>query len=640
MTFPYPPDDPVEVGAVVAALRTSARAQAETVEELRRYSVRQPLPWQSAGGDAAVVEVGRLAALCDDGVTGLHSAAAALTRYREALLQARSGVDRLNQHYSAAFLRRQREAPDARGWSAELIGLERGHQAVLADLDTVSRQTAQALRHSLSPIGGGPDEAGMIRALARRLPMWEQRVATEMADTAALVLDPRHLMTPESRADLMQKYLAWQDDPVFAKELLERLGTEKFRGLLASAVPPSYRPDIGHTIDTYYGFLGHVLAAAPVSRKWLAGLIFRLSDRNNHAQRIGLGFALRYGTYRTTTLDTIVPALYSVPTDSTDVAFDDPLTGVLRALAGNPTAAGEFLRRKPGSLQILLSRIWDEDDGRALGAFLAATSTLHDDTGAAAAEFTVHWAAGHVDSLQTGISAGLGELLGNYIDDVNHGLIDLGSGAPMVENALPVTSPPPHAHFSQSDVMRALYLAMQSSAGAASIYAHQAIYSAQQIEHQARHRGPSTVLSELGVNYGRLSKIHELALVKSATRANSTEADRLRNRTSWITMSTIALGVLPIPGIRGIAVSFAKGRGINYLSRALQQQFYEKPLARDSAKRLDRADQLATEEEKATKKYIATLTKRLGADASNKWISSQSIGAGRDNAEYVLKDLT
>jgi hypothetical protein len=648
MTFPYPPDDPAEVSAVVAALRSAARPQAEAVDGLRRQSIRQRPPWRSDGGDAAVAEVGRLAALCADAATGLQSAAAALSRYRDALLQARSGVDRLNAHYSAAFLRRQRELPDARGsgdWSTELAGLERGHHAVLADLDTVSRQTAQTLRRSLQPIGGGPDEAGMVRALARRLPMWERRVATDLAGTAAQTLDPGHPMLPWQRADLMQKYAPWQDDPVFGQELLEKLGSAKFRSLLAAAVPPSYSPKMAETLDNYYGFLGHVLGAAPLSGKWLAGLTDDLTDPNNHRQRIGLGLALRYGTYRTRTISAIAPVLYSARSDmgiDIRLAFGDPLIGVMHALAGNPVAAAEFLQREQNSVQVLLGRVWREDDGRALGALLAATSTLHNKAGAQIAEDTVHWVAGHVDSTPTGLSAGLGELLGNYMDDVNHGLVDLSTGAPMVENTLPVATPPPHAHFSQADVMRALYVAMQSSAGSVSVYAHQAVYAAEQIERQTVSRGPSTVLSELAVNYGRLSKIHELALVKSADRSNVSEAERLRNSTSWISIATMAAGVLPIPGVSGvtsIAVGFTKGRAINHFAQVLQRRFYQRPLACDSAKRLDHADKLAMEEEEATKKYIAALTKRLGGESANKWISSQSIGAGRDNAEYELRGL-
>lgn len=649
MTFPYPPDDPTEVGAVVAALRAAAGPQADAVDELRRHAIRRQPSWHSHGGDAALAEVARLAALCADGVTGLQSAATALGRYREALLRARSGVDRLNERYAAAFARRQRaaESPNAHGaddWSTELAGLERGHHAVLADVDAVSRQTAHTLRHALQPIGGRPDEAGMIRGLARRLPMWEQRVATESAAAAARALDPRHPMTPEKRAALMQKYVAWQDDAVFAKSLLENLGPTTFRTVLADAVPPSYMPEMAETLDRYYGFLGHVLGAAPVSGKWLAGLTSGLAATDQHAERIGLGLALRYGTYRRNTIAAIAPVLYSTQDSSVRVGdpFGDPLIGVMHALASNPPAAAEFLLRERHCVQALLSRIWREDDGRALGALLAATSTLHTDTSARIAEDTVHWVAGHVDSAPAGINAGLGELLGNYIDDVNHGLIDLSSGAPVVENSLPVTTAPPHAHFSQIELMRALYVAMQSTRGAVSVYAHQAVYAAQQLERQTQKHGPSTVLSELAVNHGRLSKIHELALVRSAAVANASETERLRNRTTWITIASMATGVMPIPGVSGIgatAVGFTKGRGVSYLAQLLQQQYYSKPLARDSARRFRRVDQLAIEEEKATKKYVATLTKRLGGDPANKWISSQSIGAGRDNAEYLLRGV-
>lgn len=643
MTYPYPPDDPAEVATVVATLRSAAGPQADAVDGLRRHALRQHPPWRSYGGDAAVAEVDRLAALCADGATGLQSAALALTRYRDALLRARAGVDRLNERYGAAFVARQRaaQAPHAHGadeWSTELAGIERGHHAVLADLDAVSRQTARTLRHALRPIGGRSDDAAIIPALARRLPMWEQRAATETAESAAraVLRQPR---TTQQRAKLIQRYAAWQDDPVFAKQLLERLGPAMFRSLLANGVPIK-TPKDSRTLDEYYGFFGHVLGAAPVGKQWLAGLTDKLTARINYFQFVGLGLALRYGTYRATTLDALVPVLYSTPW--TPISYGDPLVGVMHALASNPPAAGRFLQREPDCLQMLLSRVWRDDDGRALGAFLVATSTLHDAIGAAAAEFTVHWVAHHMDLVPTGLYAGLGEMLGGYIDDVNHGIIDLSSGAPMVENALPVVSPPPHAHFTQADLMRTIYLVMQSGRGSLALYSHQAIYAADQLERQVHSRGPSTVLSELAVNYGRLSKIHELAVVKQAKLANASEADRLRNKTTWITLASVAAGLLPIPGVRGIAATAAgitKGQGVNSVASSLQKRFYDTPLARDSAKRFTHADQLAIAEEQATRKYIATLTKRLGGDSSNRWISSQSIGAGRDNAESVLKGV-
>lgn len=649
MSFSYPPDDPANVGAIVTVLRAAARSQADAVDHLRRHAIRGHPPWHSHGGDAAVAEVGRLATLCGGGAAGLASAVAALTRYHEALLRARSGVDRLNQQYGAALFRRQRaaESPHPHGaddWSTELTRIERGHHAVLADLDTVSRQTARTLRQSLRPIGGRSDKSSVIHALARQLPMWERQTATELADKAAQALDPGHPIPPLRRAALMQKYTLWQDDPVFAKSLVERLGQEKFRELLADAVPPAYAPVMAPTLGKYYGFLGQVLGAARLGKKWLTGLTDGISDPNNSRQLIGLGLAMRHGTYQRDTIAALVPVLDAARQRSVRVGdpFGDPLIGVMHALASNPPVAAEYLRHKRPRLQELLSRVWAEDDGRALGALLAATSTLHTDDGRRIAEDTVQWVAGHVDSTPTGIYAGLGDMLGNYIDDVNHGLIDLRSGAPMVENKLPVTSGPPHAHFSQADLMRTLYVAMQSSQGAVSIYAHQAVYAAQQLERQTHSHRPSIVLSELAVNYGRLSKTHELALMNSATVANASEAERLRNRTSWISIASMAASVLPVPGVSGLAstaVGFTKGRTINYLAQLLKDRFYDKPLAHDSAKRFNHADQLAVEEEKATKKYVAALTKRLGGDPANTWISSQSIGAGRDNAEYVLKGV-
>jgi len=665
--FPYPPDDPAEVGAIVAALHTAARSLAEAARGLLAAAARPHPGWQSGGGDAALAEIGRLGALCSRGLAVLHASAGALGRYQTALLTARSEVDGLRRQYDAALLQRSRAVGEVESrpggaahpgmqaqWTSAQAGIERSRQAGATDLATVSGQTARVLHESTASLAaritaGRLDAAALTRLLARQLPIWGEQVAQGQAQSAARALDPKRPLTPQERANIMRTYGTWQRDPVFAGALLQLLGPARFRTLLADAVPPYFDPIMAPTLDGYYGFLGTVLGSAPLGTDWLAGLTDGLTETPNHLLRIGLGLALRHGTYRADTIAAIAPPLYAARGDTgVDVrlTFGDPLVGVMHALGTNPAAAGQFLRQRSDRLSMLLSRVWREDAGTALGAMLAAAAALHDDTGAGIATDTVRWVGQHPDAVPEGFKAGLGRLLGEYIDDVNHGLIDLRPNSPTTENPLPTLIGPPHAQFQQLDVARALYVAMQSADGAADIYAHQAVYAAAIIDRQLGERGPSSTLAEISLNYGRLSKIHELALTHDATVAHADEQERLRNRTTWVTMATMAAGAIPIPGLMQLgrlgatAVGLGKGIGLSRISQLLKEKYYATPLEKDAARRNEEAQKLTEAEEHATRRYVAALAKRLGSSSSDvdadRWISSQSVGAGRDNAELLL----
>jgi hypothetical protein len=108
----------------------------------------------------------------------------------------------------------------------------------------------------------------------------------------------------------------------------------------------------------------------------------------------------------------------------------------------------------------------------------------------------------------------------------------------------------------------------------------------------------------------------------------------------------MAAGAIPIPGLMKLgrlgatAVGLGKGIGLSRISQLLKEKYYAKPLANDAAKRSAQVHNLTEAEEHATRRYVAALAKRLGSSSSdsdaNRWISSQSVGAGRDNAELLL----
>jgi hypothetical protein len=445
----------------------------------------------------------------------------------------------------------------------------------------------------------------------------------------------------------MASYTAWQDDPVFAHALLQQLGTYSLRTLLVGALTAPIDPKLPATMDRYYGFIGSVLGAGRPDAAWLDGLLHGLMDHENQLLRIGLGLALRHGTYTTGTIERIAPALYSAPeVDGVDfrIAINDPLVGVMHALSTNPVAAQQFFATQRSRLGHLLQRQWRSDSGSALGAALAATGELHNPSGIAIVENAVQWMGQHSEQAPWGVSTGLGELLGGYIEDVNHSLINAGKNAPMLETQLPTLTAGPHAHFTQRDLAHALFVAMHSAGGSANVYAHQAVYAAAQIDRAAPAPGPSTTLAGISINYGRLSKIHELAVQHAAKLTIATEADQLRNRTAWIGMAHFAVGLIPIAALgplglsAGTAVGVGKGLVLGSIAKNLTKKYYAEPLKAYSSKENSGSGTLARREEAATRKYVDSLAKRApeGEQTAERWISSDLIGSGRDNVDTTL----
>ncbi|HEX3813890.1 MAG TPA: DUF6571 family protein [Mycobacteriales bacterium] len=672
--FPYPTDDPADVAVVVAGLRSGASALAEAARQLRARADCPPPGWRSADGDAALAEIGRLAGLATEGLASVRSAAAALSRYRAALASARGAIDGARGRYEAALLTRQREVQRAdaagrvsgsvqRDWAIEFAAAQRGRDTANGELAAVAAETARVLQTCTTRLGAAsghpPSSAELIRVLADRLPIWEQVTAEQQARAAARALDPARLRERGAGgfARIMRTYAAWQNDPYFARTLLDQLGADQFRTLLTDAVPPAPPPTddpaLRRALDGYYGFLGSVLGAGAPAAAWLDRLLHGIVDDQGHWLRIGLGLALRHGTYQAATIDRIAPQLYAARHDlSLDIRrpFGDPLIGVMHALATNPEAAQRFLAADPSRVAGLLERQWPEDDGTALGTMLAATAGPRNDSSILVAETTVRWLGHHSDSAPLGIATGLGALLGGYVDDVNQGLINTNADAPMRENPLPPFDDGPHAHFGQRDLAHAIYVAMHTVGGSANLYAHQAVYAAAQLSQDVVDPGPSTTLAGLSINYGRLSKIHELAVHDVATRDSATEAERLHNSTTWIHMATMAAGMIPIPGISklgraaGIAIGVGRGSALASISGRLTKKFYAEPLAAYSQQKDTGADRLAGREEAATRGYVDSLARRLidnrgGTSTSSdpdRWISSDLIGSGRDNAESVL----
>ncbi len=645
--FPYPPDDP-DLVAMIAAAAAAAGPRIAGPARLLHLAGAGPDPdWQSSDGDAALAELARLGGLADEASDALRTAVAALLGYHRAVLHARAEVRRLRQCYAAALL-----AGDA----TAIAGLHSRRRWVDVDLATTASRTAFALRETLGRLGlAQPDaitSAAIDRLALARLPRWAADTATADAVHAARRLDPdrRPRLRPEQRAAIMSAYQDRADDPAFASTLLTTLGPAGFRALLTSDVPEVYDAREQPTLDRVFGFLGSVLAAAgrdpaALPPGWLAGLLDGIDRPDQHALRMGLGLALRHGRYGSAALETIVPAMLAADGDhgySIQQPRDDPVAGALRALSTDGAAARRVLER-PGIVAHLLARAWPDDGGALLGTALAATYAADDATAIRIAETTVAAVGACYRSMPVGLSPGLGQLLGHYIDDVNQGLIDRsGDAGTEIDEAPPRLGAGPHARFDRIALARALFVAMHTERGTATLFAHQFGY-AQALLAAVHDDGGSGPVRPLAKNYGRLSALHQMALTDVARRAGLDEQARLRNRTVWLHLAQIAVGMIPGPDL-GVVIGAARGFAVSRAAGALLYRYYTRPLATHAAARTTESRAIGTAEERASKLLVQRLLSQTAAGAAigrtlGPAAVSDAFQAGqRDADEYLLPE--
>lgn len=645
--FPYPPDDP-DLVAMIAATAAAAGSRIGQPARLLHLAGAGPDPgWDSGDGRAALAELTGLGTLADGAGDALRTAVAALLGYRRAVLHTRAEVRRLRRCYAAALLD---------GDTTAIAGLHSRRRWVDVDLATAAARTAFALRETLGRLGIAQPiditSATIDRLAVARLPGWAADTATTEAVRAARRLDPdgRPRLRPEQRAAVMSAYQDRADDPVFAVALLTTLGPAGVRALLTSDVPEVYAAREQPTLDIVFGFLGSVLAAAgrdpaALPPGWLAGLLDGIDRPDQHALRMGLGLALRHGRYGTAALETIVPAVLAADGDhgySIQQPRDDPVAGALRALSTDGTAARRVLER-PGIIAHLLARAWPDDGGAAVGVALAATYAAHDATAIRIAETTVAAVGASYRSMPVGLSPGLGLLLGHYIDDVNQGLIDrAGDAGTEIDEAPPRLTGVPHPRFDRTALARALFVAMHTERGTATLFAHQFGY-AQALLTAARGTGRADPIRPLAKNYGRLSALHQMALTDAARRADIDEQARLRNRAVWVHLAQIAVGMIPGPNV-GVVIGAARGFAMSRAADALLYRYYTRPLATHAAARRNDGLAIGAAEERASKLLVQRLLERtaagtaIGRDLGPAAVSDAFQAGQRDADEYLLPD--
>jgi hypothetical protein len=645
--FPYPPDDPDVVAMIAAAAAAAGSDIAEPARVLHLAAAAPDPGWDSSDGRAALAELAGLGALADEAGDALLTAGGALLGYRRAVLHARAEVRLLRRCYAAALLD---------GDTATIAGLHSRRRWVDVDLATAASRTAFALRETLGRLGITAPVAitstTIDRLAVARLPAWATGTAAAEAVQAARRLDPdrRPRLRPEQRAAVMSAYQDRADDPVFATTLLATLGPAGFRALLTSDVPEVYDAREQPTLDRVFGFLGSALAAAgrdpaALPPGWLGGLLEGINRPDQHALRMGLGLALRHGRYGGAALETIVPAMLAADGDhgySIQQPRDDPVAGALHALSTDGTAARRVLGR-PGIVAHLLARAWPDDGGAALGTALAATYAAHDATASRIAETTVAAVGASYRSMPVGVSPGLGRLLGHYIDDVNQGLIDRSIDAGTeIDEAPPRLGAGPHPRFDRIALARALFVTMHAERGTATLFAHQFGY-AQALLTAVRDDGRAGPVRPLAKNYGRLSALHQMALTDAARRADIDEQARLRNRTVWLHLAQIAVGMIPGPDV-GIVIGAARGFAVSRAADALLSRYYTRPLATHAAARRTESRAIGAAEERASKLLVHRLLEQTAAgSAIGRTLGpaevSDAFQAGqRDADEYLLPE--
>lgn len=669
-TFPYFDDAPDGIADVIPGLRGCARDAGTDSVSLGKAAASSRPGWNSADGDAAIGELRAIAAVQLLAARGLAAAGAALSGYWQALLSSRARVDAVrrayveaSRHRDATLLAVSADHPlPADDASAAATGAERAfadavtpliatHRSALQDASTarsaVLMQLADGVESLRRAAGGpcrpGPVAAGGVRALlVPLLPSWGQQISS--ADRAATQLAAGRYLRPAARLDIMRRYSAQRDDPVFAAELLDRLGPRGFRSLAAAAIPPRDDPADHDTIAGYYGFLGSVLAAGTADqdepvRGWLSALTAGLADpSHHHDDRVALGFVLRHGSYSAGALAILLPPFIAARSDRSawvTQAFGDPLVGALRA-ASTDLDTSRRLLGDGTLLPELLARRWD-DDGAALAAMITTAESVPDHEGAQLAQTVVGAVGSAPGALPPLLGAGLGTIAATFPAAMCRGLANPAAIPP--EGRILGDAGDPR--FGRAEAARVLYAAMHSETGTSEVYTGFAAYAAVSIA----SAGPGTAsrLESLGKFSGRLSGLHSVALRDLADQANSGEAAQLKNRATWVTIAAVAASQIPIPKLPAVG-QFVRGRATLSLTGWLRSQVYDKPVAKDSARRLSQAASLGEAEELASQQYLQQLVARAypsqsipeieGVDVPT--IVGDAFGAGRSDVSENL----
>src|SRR5688500_1818236 len=107
--FPYPPDDPERLHELAVRCRRCATRCADAADDLRQQAARPAPAWRGPAASAFRAEVRATARLVRRAAPPLREASVVLEGFRDALLRARTAIDRVRAGYDDELARQRRE---------------------------------------------------------------------------------------------------------------------------------------------------------------------------------------------------------------------------------------------------------------------------------------------------------------------------------------------------------------------------------------------------------------------------------------------------------------------------------------------------------------------------------------------------
>ncbi|TDC07679.1 hypothetical protein E1267_12710 [Nonomuraea longispora] len=367
-------------------------------------------------------------------------------------------------------------------------------------------------------------------------------------------------------------------DEGFATSLMYALGPERFRHLMAALV---YQKDAGK--KRLQAALGKALGAASsrLNASWQKEM---LSNLRVPVDQHGLSALLPHGTFERDFLVAIAKTLDGLDRKSWNDAASasipqDPMVGVMEALAKHPKAAQDFFSGDPSIMKRYVTERPMYDGGNAFGKALeAATMTYRDRDGTAqkpspgfisakiASDF-IRWEAQRVLTGTEGPSfattGSTARILAAYINDVNRvakGTSDDDSAVFEVERThMPQEDRVWGAQFQKEDLRLVMRDAFKHDPKAlAAVAAAQTAWGKKLLDHGAARTAetgdPRHLLinaTEAGAGFGLITEASGLAKIKQGQ-----ELDAAQERNMKVFMAVVNTG-LGIPQAAAAAITAA-----------------------------------------------------------------------------------
>jgi hypothetical protein len=424
--FPLPPGNPGAVKAAGAALQDVSTDLAAMGTRIGRERAGMAGAWQGQAGDAAGTETGTLATVATDKGGRVGDGARALADYGTALETAVADVTAIRRQADQAEVDARAEAArSGQGLSYDdrqaiyasirsqaLAPLRMHYRSVIETLDRAATTAADRLTAAVPEYRSGmtPGQLSLAarNVVALRLPSVLRQDGEDRARDLAAELQPLLEHGKEIPAALLAKLEADEDNPWFAKTLLETLGPQAPNWAMLVMEGNGFPPDYNQRVITDFGQLlalsTRQTGDARLSDRYVADFLKPLDEHNGVGVQYAwhLGNLLHFGgTFGTGFLQQAGDKLYALDKEGADSEMytmvggwtNRPLTGELvpddameayfDAVAKDADAAGVFFAGHADRLTYYLAdRRTDDylgDGGDALGRALEAATSVHDD---------------------------------------------------------------------------------------------------------------------------------------------------------------------------------------------------------------------------------------------------------------------